>query len=257
MHTPEADGALRWLAEEGVTPLGPGRWREVTPSGGLERTDSDLAHEWTAAALGDDRLPPSQQLRIGLGLLDLLDEYWVTVELGFFVAEQADPAVIEAFWAGYRQRLEVPEPGTQVLYSLWVDWFEDPGRSASAFAAVIGDDVRNLRARQRLGDLANPPLCRRVSRVLEHSGPVRWADKHDVYEAVVAAAKLRPALFKGLLASYHDVYGDLEPEQALELLGRLNLPPDTEHLATLRAALKTGARNHYRQPELWDAVRQE
>ncbi|UQU63308.1 hypothetical protein COUCH_30500 [Couchioplanes caeruleus] len=231
MHnTPEADQALRWLAEQGVTPLVAGRWRQST---------NDLAHEWAAALLDDDRLTPQQRLRSGLGLLDLLDEYWVTVELRWFVAEQADPAITAAFWAACRQRLEAVEASEQLQYSLWVDWFEDQESSATAFAAVLGDDVRS---RSDLRVLATGPLHRRAARVLELSGPVRWADKHDVYEAVAAVPELHPALFKGLRASYHDVYGDLEKAAALVLLNRLDLPPETEHLAELRAVLKTGAR---------------
>jgi hypothetical protein len=254
MHPPEADDALRWLAEQGVTPLGKGSWWESTSSSHLERSDSDLAHEWAAAALGDDRLTPMQRLRTGLGLLDLLDEYWVTVELRNFVTEQADPVVTAAFWAGYRQRLEAVEPAEQVLYSLWVDWFEDQDTVEVAFSQVAGDDVRRMAARQRLRDLASGPLHRRIARVLEHSGPVGWAHKHDVYEAAATVPELRLALFKGLLASYHDVYGDLEPVPAVTLLDRLHLPADTPHLAPLRAVLVAGARNHYRHPHLWDTL---
>ncbi|WP_430498473.1 hypothetical protein ACQRWP_26155 [Micromonospora trifolii] len=257
MPTPEANDALRWLAEEGVTPLGKGRWLESTSSSDLERSDNDLAHEWAAAALGDDRLAPVQRLRTGLGLLDLLDEYWVTVELRNFITEQADPVVTDAFWAGYRQRLEAVEPAEQVLYSLWVDWFEDRGTVEAAFSQVAGDDVRRVLARRRLCDLAGGPVHRRVARVLEHSGPVGWAHKHDVYEAVATVPELRLALFKGLRASYHDVYGDLEPVPALALLDSLQLPADTPHLAPLRAVLAAGARSHYRHPHLWDTVRHE
>ncbi|MET8266086.1 hypothetical protein ACWD8I_20560 [Micromonospora arida] len=257
MPTPEANDALRWLAEQGVTALGKGRWSESSPSGDSERSDHDLAHEWTTAALGDDRLVPMQRLRTGLGLLDLLDEYWVTVELRTFITEQADPAVTDAFWAGYRQRLEAVEPAEQVLYSLWVDWFEDQGTVEAAFSQVAGDDVRRVLARRRQFDLASGPVHRRVARVLEHSGPIRWAHKHDVYEAVATVPELRLPLFRGLRASYHDVYGDLEPMPALALLDRLQLPADTPHLAPLRAVLAAGAGNHYRHPHLWDAVRQE
>ncbi len=228
--TPEANEALRWLAEQGVTPLAPGRWKQST---------NDLAHEWAAALLDDDRLTPMQRLRWGFGLLDLLDEYWVTVELRWFVTGQADPAISAAFWAACRQRLEAVEASEQLQYSLWVDWFEDQDSSGTAFAAVLGDDVRS---RPDLRVLATGPLHRRAARVLEISGPVRWADKHDVYEAVAAVEELHPALFKGLRTSYHDVYGDLEPAAALGLLDRLDLPPETEHLAELRAVLKTGAR---------------
>ncbi|MFG1888049.1 hypothetical protein ACGFIR_09270 [Micromonospora sp. NPDC049051] len=256
MHGPEADEALSWLAEQGVTPLGEGRWQESSPSGHIERSDNDLAHEWTAVALGDDRLTPVRRLRTGLGLLDLLDEYWVTVELRLFIAEQADPVVTDVFWAGYRQRLEATEPARQVLYSLWVDWFEDLDTVEEAFSKVAGDDVRDMLARQRLRDLATDPVHRRIARVLEHSGPVRWTCKHDVYEIATAVPELHPALFRGLLTSYHDVYGDLEPGPALALLNRLHLPADTEHLSPLRAVRETGARNHHRHPDLWDTVRQ-
>ncbi|MBQ1018209.1 hypothetical protein KBX71_10090 [Micromonospora sp. D93] len=257
MHTPAADDALRWLADEGVTPLGKGRWLESTSSGDLERSDNDLAHEWAAAALGDDRLTPMQRLRTGLGLLDLLDEYWATFELRTFITEQTDPVVMDAFWAGYRQRLEAVEPAEQVLYSLWVDWFEDRDTAQAAFSRVAGDDVRRMLAQRRLCDLATGPVHRRIARVLEHSGPVGWAYKHDVYEAVATVPELHPALFAGLRASYHDVYGDLEPMPALALLDRLHLPPDTPHLAPLRAVLLAGSRNHYRHPDLWGTVRPE
>lgn len=224
MRTPEAGEAARWLAERGV-PLGP------------ELDSEEIAHEWTAALLADDELSPVRRLRTALGLLDLLEQYWVTAEIGFFLAGQSDPAVASVFWAGYRRRLEGAEPPEQVLYSLWVDWFEDRETAAAAFAAVLGDDVRALSARGRLDELAGGPLHRRAARVLEYSGPVPWGDKHDVYEAVATVPALVPALFKGLLASHHDYFGDLEPAAALALLDRLDLPPDTEHLASLRAAL--------------------
>lgn len=91
-------------------------------------------------------------------------------------------------------------------------------------------------------------------------GKGRWLESTsagDLYEAVATVPELRLALFNGLRASYHDVYGDLEPVPALALLDRLQLPADTPHLVPLRAVLAAGARNHYRQPHLWDTVRPE
>jgi hypothetical protein len=38
-----------------------------------------------------------------------------------------------------------------MLYSLWVGWFEDRSTAGPAFAAVIGDDVRELRQRSAGG----------------------------------------------------------------------------------------------------------
>ncbi|PRY22916.1 hypothetical protein [Pseudosporangium ferrugineum] len=237
MRITDADAALAWLTGRGVTRLGPGRWVEAGPDAPV-RGDDELAHEWTGAALADERLEPAHRLRIGLGLLDLLDAYWVTAELGWFVTERADPAITAALWAGYRRRLEAVEGHPQVTYSLWVDWFEDAGTAEAAFAAVLGDDVRRLRAGGRLAELAAGPLHRRAARVLECSGPVRWSVKHDVYEAAATVAELHPALFRALLAGLDDVYGHLEPAPALALLDTLVLPPGTEHVARLRKGLR-------------------
>ncbi|MEU8611843.1 hypothetical protein AB0C29_28040 [Actinoplanes sp. NPDC048791] len=254
MRSPEAVGTLQWLAGHGVTPLGPGRWLETDSSGDRELTDNELAHEWADGVLSDDEPAPLDRLRNGLGLLDLVDEYWVTFELNVFLAEQDDPAVTAAFWAGYRQRLERTEPLAQVPYSLWVDWFEDRATVDVAFAAVIGDDVRELREQGRLRELAAGPLHRRAAMVLGHSGPVPWDRKHDVLQAVATVPELAPAVLQALLGGYHDSYGDLEPDAALALLNGLDLPPDTEDLATLRAVLTAGGRRHRDDRDLWDRV---
>ncbi|GGX45910.1 hypothetical protein [Streptomyces noursei] len=63
---------------------------------------------------------------------------------------------------------------------------------------------------------------------------------------------LHGPLFKGLLTSYHDVYGELDPTAALALLARLQLPADTPQLAELRSVLAAGHRNHHRSPHAWD-----
>jgi hypothetical protein len=244
MGTPESGEAEQWLASHGVRRTGPGRWR--TAEG--EFTDNDIAHEWTRDAL-DDR-----GLRLGFGLLDLLDQYQVTAELRWFVAERAVPGLFAVLWHGYRRRLERVRTCRPVLESLWVDWFEDRDTVEAAFAAVLADDVRRLRSRRRLRELAAGPVHRRAVRVLENSGPVRWSLKHDVYETAAAVPELHHAVFRGLLLSYHDFYGDLSPAAALVLLDQLVLPPATAHLATLRAVLETGAINHYRTPGLWEQM---
>ena len=155
-----------------------------------------------------------------------------------------------AFWAGYRTRLEAAEPSEQLRLFLRVYWFI--GRtSGSAFAALLGDDVRRLEAACRLPELARGPLHRRARHVLEDSGAVRWADKRDVYRAAATIVELHPAVFRGLRAGYHEVHGALDPAEALALLDGLRLPADTEGLARLRAVLQAGVRNHYDDPAGW------
>jgi hypothetical protein len=134
-----------------------------------------------------------------------------------------------------------------VTYSLWVDWFEDRTTAATAFAAVLGDDV------DRIVTAGSPALLRRARRVLACSGPVPWPVKALAYETAAHLPALHSALFDALLAGYHDVYGDLDPSAALALLERLTLPADTAHLGDLRRVLSAGLRNHRRAPGAWAA----
>jgi hypothetical protein len=149
-------------------------------------------------------------------------------------------------WDGYRQRLEADRDSEAVTYSLWVDWFEDHATSATAFAEVLGNDIDRVVAER------SEALLRRARRVLECSGPVRWTVKELTYRTAMRLPTLHSAVFRGLLASFHDVCGDLEPTAALTFLGRLDLPPNTQHLAELRHVLAAGHKNHYRSPGAWD-----
>jgi len=243
--------ARRWLAEEGVVQVGEGVWTSGGAPGEGRLTANEVAHAWTSAALEDPGLDAVGRLRLALGLLDLLDEYWVTCEIGFALAHTPDPAVARVFWDAYRRRLEAPEPAEPVTYSLWVDWFEDHTTVEAAFAEVLGNDVTELQARDRLQEMARSPLRRRTQRVLEVSGPVPWPIKHPVYRAAAALPDLHHALFRGLLGSYHDVYGDLEPRAALALLRELDLPADIEFLAPLHTVLQAGHSNHHRAADAW------
>ena len=104
-----------------------------------------------------------------------------------------------------------------------------------------------------------PSRCHRrnsqynVGHVLEDSGSVDWDDKRAVYQAAATVAELRPAVFRALLGSYHAVSGSLDPAEALALLDSLHLPADTEHLPQLRAVLRNGVANHYKDPAAWRA----
>ncbi|MFJ5550597.1 hypothetical protein [Streptomyces sp. NPDC093225] len=239
--------ALRWLAEEGVTRVGDDEWTDGRTPG--ERiTGSDVAVRFADLVFTDERLAPEGQLRLAFGLLDLLDAYWVTCEMGTAFADPDFGLPAEGLWNGYRQRLEAPGIGAAVTYSLWVDWFEDRRTSAEAFDQVLGRDVARLRAG------APEALLRRAARVLECSGPVPWEVKERSYRAAARLPELHPALFKGLLDGYTAVYGDLDPAAALALLTSLSLPPDTEHLTALRTVLTAGHRNHRHSPHAWRAA---
>lgn len=200
-----------------------------------------MAHSWAADVFAED-LDAADRVRLAFGLLDLLDAYWVTCEIRFADEGSEGPLPADVLWDGYRRRLEADRDVEAVTYSLWVDWFEDRGTAARAFAEVLGDDIDRV--------VADPSeaLLRRAGRVLECSGPVPWPVKEPTYRTAVRLPALHPALFLGLRAGYHDVYGDLEPAAALDLLDRLQLPPDTKHFTELRHVLAAGHRNHHRAP---------
>lgn len=238
------EDARRWLAEHGVVQVGADEWADgEAPDGRL--TANEVAHSWAGDVFADERLDMAKQVRLAFGLLDLLEDYWVTCEIRFAHLGPDGPLPTQVLWDGYRRRLESPRAADAVTYSLWVDWFEDPNTAETAFAEVLGQDVR------RLVTGAPTPLLRRARRVLECSGPVLWRTKQPAYRAAARCPALYEALFKGLLSSYHDLYGDLEPDAALELLAALDLPANTKHLGELRTVLAAGHTNHYRSPSAW------
>jgi hypothetical protein len=245
----EREAARRWLAGRGVTRRADGAWAD--PGHPEEpQTDNDIAHSWTFPALRDPELDGAGRARLGLGLLVLLQDYWVAQELRTAVTDPDAGLPAGPLWDGYRRLLEAEDAAAcePVRYSLWVGWFEDPGTVESAFAEVLGADAF------RLPTTPDPALLRRARRVLEVSGPVPWRIKLPSYQKALRVRALHPALFTGILRSYHDVYGDLDPRSALVLLKRLRLPAGTEQLPALRTVLEAGHRNHHKAPDAWQAA---
>ena len=250
MNTTDASLAVRYLADVGFAPVGPDRWRrDGTPP--EEMSGEDVAFHTAFEITTDEGLDVVQRVHIGLGLLDLTGAFEVLIHLNAYVLGNADPAVADAFWAGFRDRMAVPEPIESLRLHLRTFWFWGQTTAKAAFDALLGDDVRRLAAAGRLPELSTGPLHLRARHVLEDSGPVGWDDKHDVYQGAATVAELRPAVFHALLDSYHAVSGSLDPAEALALLDSLQLPADTEHLPTLRAVLRKGIANHYRDPAAW------
>ncbi|MFJ4975247.1 hypothetical protein ACIP6X_07885 [Streptomyces coeruleorubidus] len=231
METQAMAAARRWLADQGVGQVGDGWVSADAPD--VLLTAGQVAHSWAGEVFAEE-LDTAEQVRLAFGLLDLLDEYWVTCELRFADESAKGPLPADALWGGYRERLEAERHVEAVTYSLWVDWFEDRDTAATAFAEVLGNDIGRI-----VAEPSEAPL-RRARRVLACSGPVAWPVKEPTYRCAVRLPALHPALFAGLLASCHDIYGDLEPSAALALLDQLDLPADTRHLAELRHMLAAG-----------------
>jgi hypothetical protein len=247
----DADLALRYLADFGFMPIGTDRWRsDTTPE--EEMSGEDVAFDTAFSITVDEGLDAVERVHTALGLLDLTGAFEVLTHLNAYVLDGTDPAVADAFWAGLRDRMAVPEPIEHMRVHVSTYWFIGPTAKA-AFDALLGDDVRHLAEAGRLPELATGPLHLRARHVLEDSATVGWDDKRDVYQAAATVAELRPAVFRALLGGYHAVYGSLDPAEALTLLEGLHLSADTEHLPRLRTVLRAGVANHYKRPTAWRA----
>jgi hypothetical protein len=246
--TADAETARSWLARAKVRQTGDLTW--VDDDLGSELSANDVALDYSSWVFDDADLEVAMRFRIAFGLIDLLDEYWTTQEMHFPYCGSSRERPPAELWDGYRTRLEAPQVSEQVTQSLWYTWFECTDTSEEAFAALLGREVELLEA----GTVADDGFLRRAGRVLAASGPVRWGVKARAYEAAASVEALRPAVFRGLLRSYHDYFGDLEPGPARTILDSLGLAPETEHLAELRTVLAAGHSSHVASPDAWAAA---
>lgn len=247
MSTADAETARSWLARAKVRQIDELTW--VDDDLGSELSANDVALDYSSWVFDDD-LEVGERFRVAFGLIDLLDEFWTTQEMHFPYCGSSREQPPPELWDGYRVRLEAPDVSEQITQSLWYTWFECIDTSEEAFVALLGQEVPLLDA----GTVTDEGFLRRAGRVLRASGPVRWDVKLPTYAAASSIEALRPAVFRGLLRSYHDYFGDLEPGPALKILDGLDLPPDTEHLTELRTVLAAGHSSHVASPEAWAAA---
>jgi len=162
----DADLALRYLADYGFTPIGPDRWRwDGTPP--EEMSGEDVAFHTAYEITTDEDLDAVPRVRTALGLLDLTGAFEVLTHLNAYVLDNTDPAVTDAFWVGFRDRMAVPEPMEHLRLHLTTYWFWGHATAKAAFDTLLGDDVRRLATAGRLPELASGPLHLCARHVLE------------------------------------------------------------------------------------------
>jgi hypothetical protein len=234
-----------WLSARGFEQTADSSWR----TGAGDVIDpSDIASEVTESALEATELSLHGRLELGLGLLDLLDTYAVAMYLRY---ELLDDGALSAFvpevWDYYREALGRDDEPQAVSYSLWVDWFEDRNTARLWFSEMVRGYESAL--------TADPPssLLNRLRHVLTNSGPVPWTAKRTVLFALAAEPRLQPDVLEALLRGYHDIYGDLDRTEALELLKLLAAQSGNPNLSALKSALNAGVANHYIKPDQWQS----
>ena len=127
------------------------------------------------------------------------------------------------FWSQYKKYLSGDDTlAAPVAYSLWCDFFEDPGTVQEAWDNLTSD-------------FSNAALFRRV---LVASGPVPFPLKENLYQKLLPQEMWHPAIFRSLLHSQFDVYGSMDQKSGLAILKQLKLPGDTKNLSLLKDALQ-------------------
>jgi hypothetical protein len=218
------------------TAAGTGRRQTARPWSVEDEVASSVIHDLAEAAAHSWSIAGSERVALLLALYRDVPSYAVLTHAGDAYRD-LEPDARAAFWAAYRALLDDPDDrlADPVAYSLWCDYFEAPEYVEAAWTALTGD----------------PGLGRRgTERLLGVAGPVPWALKAPLYERLFPDPDWHRWLFESLAASRFDVYGQVEPGQALRLLDRLRLRADTPGLAELRRALgQDAAAPGRRRPE--------
>ncbi|GAA2499557.1 hypothetical protein [Streptomyces gobitricini] len=182
--------ARRWLVAQGATCDADGVWQDRRLPGHT-LTGSQSARWWADMAMETSGARTEETVRVVLGLMDLYDEPGVTVVFSAWV--DAYEETREHLWAAYRPRLEAVEEPQGVVESL-AHWFEDGFCASSCFQGVLGGEAGSLSDRLRPGVPGRAGLLRRTRRVLTVAGPVPWADLEPVCEAVAEVPELHALL---------------------------------------------------------------
>jgi hypothetical protein len=210
---------------------------------GAERFDAACRERWASDDLLGSRDGPAAEVPH-----DVADHVWAAgadrLELLFAVYERMPCYAVlmystgpfaedfrdeekERFWAAYRRLLEQPERrlAEPVLYSLWVDYFEDPSTVEEAWRETTA----------QTGDWEP-----RIRRLLPVSGPVPYALKAPLYLRLLPDRRFHEPILEGLVGGARDVFGKLDATKALQIVDKLRLP--ATQTAELRRELESRTR---------------
>jgi hypothetical protein len=205
-------------------------WRTAAGTGasrqGAEHWPDDLAqvpHELEQLVWRRDDATWAERVGLAFALYRKMPCYTNLMYARHHVSKW-DAEASERFWGEYRRLIGDDDDrlADPVAYSLWCDYFEDTATVERAWH-----------------EIARPAALtdRGLERVLDMAGPVPFGLKAPLYERFVADRRWHQAIFRSLLHSGFEYYGDLDGEAARRLLSRLDLPQTTEGLAELKQKL--------------------
>jgi hypothetical protein len=194
-------------------------WR-TAPGTGKSDGDRgiDLAHDLYNWILYDMPLAATERVALLFAVYERMPCYsLLLVAPTWSWSEDSTPEALALCQAKYREFLGSDEDALAdpIAYSIWCGPFEGVGEEVESWWRALAAE-------------GGPP--RLYERLLEHSGPVPWELKEELYERLLPDERWHPHIFRSLHASRNDVYGQIDSAKAWALFQRLRLPPDTEFL---------------------------
>jgi len=109
-----------------------------------------------------------------------------------------------------------------VGYVLWVDFFEDETTVRETWQGLVNNGS-NRKA---------------LLRLLENAGPVPFDMKETLYASLIGDTSNHEVIFKSLLYSAYDVFGQIDKEKTVNILAKLKVNTETENYKLLKEKLK-------------------
>ncbi len=192
------------------------------------RFDSDVPHEINNL-IWDSALDDTAKLCLMFEIYQDMPCYGLLMYANINFRDLSGSAQ-DQLWQQIRFLLTQNDEGLAgpVAYLLWCDFFEDHRQVTESWNTLVTDT-------------SSPRL---LERILEVSGPVPFALKERLYKRLIGDRAWHSAIYRSLLFSNYDVYGQIDQQKARRLLEQLDLPPElrkSKELTALRAALSTPA----------------
>lgn len=147
----------------------------------------------------------------------LLGDLWTDYKNHFSEQEK------RLFWENYVSILnsENLKAKKAILYSLWVDFFEDHDTQTESWNALMASEL-NKNA---------------IKEIFEFSGPVKFEEKLKLIHDHLDNPEMHSSILKCLFASLHDVFGDISFPQARKVFQQLEVDTSTQEYNYLKEHL--------------------
>jgi hypothetical protein len=168
----------------------------------------------------------SQKIVLGFQLFEKFPSYYhflTPFYHGIKNNEITDATDKETIWKQFMKYLAAENYyADPVAYVLWVDFFEDEKTVNETWQGLTSNYVEKK-------DLLN---------LLEAAGPVPYELKEPLYKNFISDIANHELIFKSLLFSAFDVYGQIDNGKALKIVAKLKIDRESEKYKLLIKKLK-------------------